>query len=126
MKKVTRDLIENFIVGGMVTASVSFIGTFMSPTLAAIWWSFPVSLLPSMYFMHQYGRDNKYIAKFEVNFSKKEVLNFFENKGIFSSIPKKKKLFIMPILININNNQVSLFSENPLFINWNNYRVIHF
>ena len=30
MKKVTRDLIENFIVGGFVTASVSYIGTFIN------------------------------------------------------------------------------------------------
>ncbi len=65
--------------------------------------------------------NKKYIAKFEVNFSKKEVLNFFENKNIFPSIPKKKKLFIMPILIDINNNQVSLFSENPFYIDWNKF-----
>jgi len=69
--------------------------------------------------------DNKYIAKFEVNFSKKEVLSFFENKGIFSSIPKKKKLFIMPILVDINSNQVSLFSENPLYVNWDKFYEKH-
>ena len=69
--------------------------------------------------------NNKYIAEFEVNFSKKEVLNFFENKNIFSSIPQKKKLFIMPILVDIDSNQVSLFSENPLYINWDKFYEKH-
>ena len=63
--------------------------------------------------------DNKYIAKFEVNFDKKEVLNFLERKNIFSSIPKRNRLFIMPILVDINSNQISLLSENPFYINWN-------
>ena len=63
--------------------------------------------------------DNKYIAKFEVNFDKKEVLNFLEIKNIFSSIPKRNRLFIMPILVDINSNQISLLSENPFYINWN-------
>jgi len=36
--------------------------------------------------------DNKYIAKFEVNFSKKEVLNFFEKKKYFFINPKKEEI----------------------------------
>ena len=65
--------------------------------------------------------NNKYIAKFEVNFSKKEVLNFFEKKNIFSSIPKKKKLFILPILVDLTQNEILLFSENPFYANWNKF-----
>ena len=65
--------------------------------------------------------NNKYIAKFEVNFSKKEVLNFFEKKNIFSSIPKKKKLFILPILVDLTQNEILLFSENPFYSNWNKF-----
>ena len=70
--------------------------------------------------------DNNYIAKFEVNFSKKEVLNFFEKKNIFSSIPKKKKLFILPILIDLTQNEILLFSENPFYINWNKFNEKHY
>ena len=65
--------------------------------------------------------NNKYIAKFEVNFSKKEVLSFFEKKNIFSSIPKKKKVFILPILVDLTQNEISLFSENPFYVNWNKF-----
>jgi len=65
--------------------------------------------------------DNQYIAKFEVNFNKKEVLNFFEKKNIFSSIPKKKKLFILPILVDSTKNEILLFSENPFYVKWNKF-----
>ncbi len=64
--------------------------------------------------------DNKYIAKFDVEFDKKNVKSLLENRNIFPSIPIKKKLFVMPILLNNNDNKISLFSENPFFINWNN------
>ena len=44
--------------------------------------------------------DNKYIAKFEVNFSKKEVLNFFEKKIFFHQFQKKRNyLFCQYLLI---------------------------
>lgn len=61
---VARDLIQNFILGGFITVTISYIGTFFSPVLAAIWWAFPLSLLPSMYFMHKQGKSNKYVSKF--------------------------------------------------------------
>ena len=61
----------------------------------------------------------QYIAKFEVNFNKKEILNFLENKKIFPSIPNEKKLLLMPILIDVNKNNLFLFSENLFYKNWN-------
>ena len=64
--------------------------------------------------------DNKYIATFDVEFDKKNVANLLEKKNIFPSIPIKKKLFVMPILLRNEDNKVSLFSENPFFLNWNN------
>ena len=97
MKKVTRDLIENFIVGGFVTASVSYIGTFMNPTLAAIWWSFPVSLLPSMYFMHQYGKDNKYIANFAFTTTFALVVLFLTTMLMAHYFQKIKDSFWKPV-----------------------------
>jgi len=63
--------------------------------------------------------DNKYYAKFEIEFNKKNVNNILENKNIFPSIPIKKKLFIMPILVKNDQYEVSLFSENPFYLNWN-------
>jgi len=57
-------LLINFLLGGTIVASVSYIATFMNPVLASIWWSFPLSIIPSMYFMKQNGKSNQYISKF--------------------------------------------------------------
>ena len=57
-------LFVNFLIGGFITATISYTANFMSPVLAAIWWAFPLSLLPSMYYLHQEGRDNKYLSTF--------------------------------------------------------------
>ena len=64
--------------------------------------------------------DNKYIAKFDVEFDKANVSSMLEKKNVFPSIPINKKLFIIPILLKNDDDKVSLFSENPFFMNWNN------
>lgn len=63
--------------------------------------------------------ESKYFAKFNVDFEKKKFLNFFFDKQIISSIPLKRKVILLPILIDIENNQISLFSQNPFYKNWN-------
>ena len=77
------------------------------------------SLVDSFTIVDEKFIKKKYIAKFEVNFNKKEVLRFLENKNIFPSIPIVKKLLLMPILVDIENNEILLFSENPFYQNWN-------
>lgn len=64
---IVKKVFINFLVGGTIVASVSYIATFMNPVLASIWWSFPLSIIPSMYFMRQNGKSNKYISKFLVS-----------------------------------------------------------
>jgi len=61
-----------------------------------------------------------YYVNLDVNFSKKKVYSFLEKQNIFPSLPKKKKLLLIPILIDENKNDVILFSENIFFNNWNN------
>jgi len=63
--------------------------------------------------------NNKYYAKFNVNFDKRKTLKFFENNNIFPSIPKKIDTLFIPILINSKNEQLIMFNENPIFISWN-------
>ena len=58
---------------------------------------------------------NNYSAKFDVNFNKQNTLLFFEKKNIFPSLPRKKSIFIMPILIDTTNTTVNLFNQNPFF-----------
>ena len=64
--------------------------------------------------------DNKYISNFDVEFNKKLLFRYLEEKNIFPSIPKEKDLLLIPILINNKKNQVLLFSENIFYLNWNN------
>tara|TARA_B100000214_G_C23963244_1_gene626368 strand:- start:327 stop:1403 length:1077 start_codon:yes stop_codon:yes gene_type:complete len=61
---------------------------------------------------------NSYFAKFEVNFNKQNTLLFFEKKNIFPSIPNKKDILILPILIDTEKNSVNLFNQNPFFNEW--------
>jgi len=63
--------------------------------------------------------NNKYYAKFNVNFDKRKTLKFFENKHIFPSIPKKIDVLFIPVLINSKSEKLIMFNENPIFINWN-------
>ena len=70
--------------------------------------------------------ENKYYAKFDVDFNKKQVLNFLERENIFLSIPKKKNLLLIPILVDIEKEQMLLFSENPYYLNWNEKNEKHY
>ena len=63
--------------------------------------------------------NNVYFAKFDVNFSKKNTLIFFEKKNIFPSIPKKRNLLLIPVLVDTQKNQILLFNSNILYSKWN-------
>ena len=65
--------------------------------------------------------DDKYIARINVNFNKHNVFSFLDSKNIFPSIPKKIDLLIIPILIDNKSEELILFSENPIYQNWNKY-----
>jgi hypothetical protein len=57
-------LFRNFILGGLTIASVSYMATFLNPMVAAIWWSYPISIIPVLYFMKQNGVNNSHISRF--------------------------------------------------------------
>jgi len=98
MKQWIFDLIQNFFLGGFVTASISYIGTFFSPVVAAIWWAFPVSLLPTLYFMHKEGKDNKYLAFFSYTTTFALIVLFFTTMAMSYFYDNSKNDFFMPIL----------------------------
>ena len=70
--------------------------------------------------------NNKYIAKFEVDFDKKQVHELLERNNIFPSIPVEKNVFFIPVLVESENSQISLFSENPFYFNWKSFDESHF
>ena len=77
------------------------------------------SLIDSFNISDEKFINNKYYAKFNVNFDKRKTLKFFENNNIFPSIPKKIDVLFIPVLINSKSEKLIMFNENPIFINWN-------
>jgi len=98
MTAVLHSLIQNFIIGGSIIASISYLGTFVDPLIGAIWWSFPISLLPTLFFMQKHGKDNKYIAKFTVSTTYALVLLVLSTALLSYYIKNSKTSLWIPIL----------------------------
>ena len=79
------------------------------------------SLIDSFSIVDEKFIDKKYIANFDVNFNKREVLNYLYKNNIYASIPQKKKLFLLPILVDTNQSDISLLSENTFYLNWTKF-----
>ena len=62
-----------------------------------------------------------YFVNLGVSFNKKKIFNFLEKKNIFPSIPIKKKLLFLPIIIDESKKDLLVFSENEIFKEWNNH-----
>ena len=52
-------------------------------------------------------------------FSKKSTLIFLEKKSIFPSIPIKNKVLIFPILVDVESDNIFLFTNNIFYEEWN-------
>jgi len=63
-----------------------------------------------------------YYVSLGVSFNKKKVFNYLENKNIFPSIPIKKKILFVPIIIDEESKELLLFSNNEIYGNWLNYK----
>jgi len=70
--------------------------------------------------------DNHYHANIDVSFNKKKIYEYFEKQNIFLSLPKQKKVFFIPILIDENLDEITLFSENMFYRNWTIKKEDHF
>jgi hypothetical protein len=72
----TNSLAVNFLMGGTIVSSVSYLASFVSPLIAAILWSYPFSILPTVYFMKQHSKSNSDISKFLMSASAAFILLF--------------------------------------------------
>ena len=63
--------------------------------------------------------DDNYQAKINVDFNKKDLINYFNSKGIITSSINPIDVIILPILIDLKKNQIFSYSNNPFFLNWN-------
>ena len=74
--------------------------------------------------------DNKYIAQFNVQFNKKKILNYLNEKGLIPSSPIGIEVFVLPILIDTNSNELYYLNQNIFYNNWNsiktNYHLIKY
>ena len=67
--------------------------------------------------------ENNYLAKINVSFEKKKVLNFLYKKNITPAIPLDKKIIFLPIFIDLNSNDLSIYLNNKFYSNWNKFLV---
>ena len=74
--------------------------------------------------------DDIYYLKLNVSFNKKKIFNLLESKNVFPSLPIKKSVFFIPIIIDENKNEILIFSESNLYNNWNsnkkNYHLLRY
>ena len=54
-----------------------------------------------------------------VSFNKKKIFNYLETKNIYPAQIINKKFLFIPIIIDENINGLSIFSNNPIYNNWN-------
>ncbi len=71
-----------------------------------------------------------YYIKLNVSFNKKIVFDLYENENIFPSLPVKKDIVFIPIIVDQNKNQVKMFSDNTIYNLWNsnvkNYDLLNY
>ena len=74
--------------------------------------------------------DKKYYLNLGVSFNKKKIFRYLEKKNIFPSQIFKERFLFIPIIINENGNNISIFSNNPIYDNWNKtnkrYQLINY
>ena len=64
--------------------------------------------------------NNEYFATLETTFNKKKVFKLLERKNIFPSTPIKNKILLVPVLVDIETDNIYLFNNNIFYKNWNN------
>jgi len=67
-----------------------------------------------------------YYVNLGVSFNKKKIFKFLEKKNIFPSIPLEKKFLFIPIIIEESKENLSIFSNNEFYNEWNkNNESVH-
>ena len=74
--------------------------------------------------------DQKYYVNLGVSFNKKKIFRYLEKKNIFPSRILREQFLFIPIIINENEDSLSIFSDNPIYMNWNKtnkrYQLINY
>ncbi len=74
--------------------------------------------------------DEKYIGQFNVQFNKRKILNYLNNKNIIPSSPNEINVFMLPVLIDTDSNEFFYLNQNIFYNNWNSnkkkYHLINY
>ena len=95
---IIPQLFKNFVLGGLTIASVSYMATFLNPILAAIWWSYPISIIPVIYFMKQNRVTNAHISRFLLGITVVSILTFISCYLLSYFIKNSKTGLLEPIV----------------------------
>ena len=63
--------------------------------------------------------DQKYYVNLGVSFNKKKIFRYLEKKNIFPSRILKEQFLFIPVIISEKGNDISIFSNNPIYADWN-------
>ncbi len=63
--------------------------------------------------------DQKYYVNLGVSFNKKKIFRYLEKKNIFPSRILKEQFLFIPVIINEKGSDISIFSNNPIYADWN-------
>ena len=63
--------------------------------------------------------DQKYYVNLGVSFNKRKIFRYLEKKNIFPSRILKEQFLFIPVIINEKGNDISIFSNNPIYADWN-------
>jgi len=74
--------------------------------------------------------NNEYFAKLATTFNKRKILDYLEKKNIFPSIPIRKKVLLIPVLVDVETDNIYLFNDNIFYEKWNevseNYQLLDY
>ena len=62
----------------------------------------------------------------EVEFNRKKLIKFLDTKNITISLPKKIDVFLIPVLVDLETNNLSYLSENIFAKNWQSIKKNYF
>ena len=93
------DLLKNFLIGGSITASISYTANFLSPVAAAVWWAFPISLLPSVYYLIERGRSSGYISNFVLTTTYALIILFITTMALGYFYKGQKEVSFWPPVV---------------------------
>ncbi len=84
------------------------------------------SFVESFSIVNEKFENNKYFGIFEIDFNKKKIQSFLRSKNIFHSRMEEKDILFIPVYINLDEDSLLLFNENPFYKNWNYENENHF